>query len=96
MKVLKNMFKNLKNNFTKKIKRIKKDHLIKLYFKNNIIFVSFVILMVINSTLLRFLCMHSLENYLSIKAILADVIVCTFIGAFGYLINSSLSTFTTS
>ena len=87
MKVLKNMFKNLKNNFIKEMKRIKKDHLIKLYFKNNILFVSFVILMVINSTLLRFLCMHSLENYLSIKAILADVIVCTFIGAFGYLIK---------
>ena len=85
MKIVKNTFNKIKNEIIKKIKVIKKDHLIKLYIKNNILFLSFVILMVINATLLRFLCMHSLDNYLSFKAILADTIVAIFIGAFGYL-----------
>ena len=31
--------------------------------------------------------MHSIENYLSVKAILADTIVVTAVGAFGYLLK---------
>ena len=85
MKIVKNTFNKIKNEIIKKIKAIKKDHLIRQYIKNNILFLSFVVLMVINATLLRFLCMHSIDNYLSFKAILADTTVAVFIGAFGYL-----------
>ena len=83
--------KHLLRKFHKYIKntaiRIKKEHLIQEYFKNNILFVTFVVTAVINSTTLRFFCMHSLENYLSIKAILADTVVAMFIGSFAYLIK---------
>ena len=85
MKIVKNTFNKIKNEIVKRIKTIKKDHLIKQYFKNNVLFLSFVVLMVLNATLLRFLCMHSLDNYLSFKAVLADTTVVVFIGAFGYL-----------
>ena len=88
MKIVKNTFNRIKKEIIKKIKSIKKDHLIKQYIKNNILLLSFVILMVINATLLRFLCMHSIDNYLSFKAILADTTVTVFIGAFGYLFKS--------
>ena len=85
MKIVKNTFKKIKDEIIKKIKIIKRDHLIKAYMKNNILFLSFVIFMVINATLLRFLCMHSIDNYLSWKAVLADTTIAVFIGAFGYL-----------
>ena len=87
MKQIKIAFKKLKKSIIKKVKMIKRDHLINAYFKNNILFLTFVITGVLNSTTLRFFCMHSLENYLSWKAILADTIVLTIIGAFGYLIK---------
>ena len=85
MKIVKNTFNKIKKEIIKKFKEIKKDHLIKQYIKNNVLFLSFVILMVLNATLLRFLCMHSIDNYLSWKAVLADTTVAVFIGAFGYL-----------
>ena len=56
-------------------------------FKNNILFVAFVITTVLNATLLRFFCMHSIENYLSWKAVVADTFVVTVIGSFGYLMK---------
>ena len=62
MKIVKNTFNKIKNEIIKKLKAIKKDHLIKQYIKNNVLFLSFVILMVINATLLRFLCMHSIDD----------------------------------
>lgn len=85
MKIIKNSILNFKKNIIKKIKRIKKEHLIREYFKSNILFITFVITTVLSSTLLRFFCMHTLENYLSWKAILADTIIATFLGSFGYL-----------
>jgi len=87
MKRMKIEFNKLKDNITKKIKRIKKEHLIREYFKNNSLFLAFVITTVASSTALRFFCMHSLENYLSFKAILADTVIATAIGAFGYLLK---------
>lgn len=75
--------KNTKNY----IHRVKTEHLIREYFKDNTLFVVFIITAVLNSTLLRFFCMHTVENYLSWKAILADTIVVTTIGAFGYLLK---------
>ncbi|MBQ3298246.1 MAG: sulfatase-like hydrolase/transferase [Bacilli bacterium] len=87
MKIVKNFFKRLKKNVKNRIKVIKRDHLIRKYFSDNVLFLTFVITGVLNSTILRFLCMHSVENYLSWKAILADTIVVTAIGAFGYFIK---------
>lgn len=87
MKRIKIGINKIKKNVSKKIDRIKKEHLIREYFKNNVLFMTFVITAVLSSTLLRFFCMHSLENYLSWKAILADTIVATAIGSFGYLIK---------
>ncbi len=77
----KKLFKKLSN----KVSRIKKEHLIKEYFKNNVLLITFLITVVLNSTILRFFCMHSIENYISVKAILADLIIALFIGSFAYL-----------
>ena len=85
MKKIKIRTKKLIGDVKKNLKRIKTEHLVKTYFKENILFVTFVFTVVLNSTMLRFLCMHTLENYLSIKAILADLIVAIVIGSFGYL-----------
>ena len=85
MKIVKRGIDNLIKNTKEFIERVKPEHLIREYFKNNVLFVTFVITAVINSTLLRFFCMHTVENFLSWKAILADLIVVTAIGSFGYL-----------
>lgn len=87
MKRIKNSINTLKKNIIRKTKKIKKEHLIREYFKTNILFITFVVTTVLSSTVLRFFCMHSLENYLSWKAILADTIIATTIGAFGYLLK---------
>lgn len=85
MKWIKNICKKTKEKTKKNLKRIKEEHLIKGYIKNNILFLTFVITCVLNSTILRFFCMNTLENYLSVKAILADLTIAIIIGAFGYL-----------
>lgn len=87
MKRMKIFFNKLKTNTIKKIKRIRKEHLIQEYAKENQLFLIFIAVSVLDSTLLRFFCMHSLENYLSWKAILADTFVATLIGSFGYLLK---------
>ncbi len=82
MKVdMKKIPKNIKNYW----KRVKKEHLIKEYCKDNILFLTFIITCTLNSTMLRFFTMHTMENYLAIKPILADVAILTIFGAFGYL-----------
>ena len=85
MKRIKIGINNLCNKTKKYLKKVKKEHLIKQFFHNNMLVIVFVFACVLNSTLLRFFCMHSLENYLSFKAILADTIVATFIASFSYL-----------
>ncbi len=77
----------LKNKLIEGIKRVKKEHLIMKYMKNNVLFLTFVISCVVNSTILRFFTMHTLENYLAIKPILADVSIMVVVGAFGYLLK---------
>ena len=69
----------------KEFKRIKTEHLVKKYMNENVIFVTFVLTCLINSTLLRFFTMHTIENYLSIKPILADLTILVLTGSFGYL-----------
>ena len=87
MKWIKISINKLYKNTKEYIHRVKTEHLIREYFKDNTLFVIFVITAVLNSTLLRFFCMHTIENYLSWKAILADTVVATTIGAFGYLLK---------
>ena len=85
MKMIKNVFKNLKDKLIKSINTIRKDHLISEYAKQNILFIVFVITGVINASLLRAFCMPTIESILSIQAILADTAVVIIIGSFGYL-----------
>ena len=85
MKIVKRGIDNFIKNTKNYIQRVKTEHLIREYFKNNVLFITFVIASVLNSTLLRFFCMHTVENFLSWKAVLADLVVVTAIGAFGYL-----------
>ena len=69
----------------KKLKKIKKEHLIRQFIQDNLLLIVFIATTVINSTILRFFCMKSIENYLSIKAIMADTVVAMFIGSFSFL-----------
>lgn len=85
MKRLKISLKKTKDKIKKYIKRVKTENLHKEYFKNNILFITFVLTTVLSSTLLRFFCMNTLENYLSIKPIIADLAVVIILGALGYL-----------
>lgn len=87
MKLIKYALNKFFNNIKGGINNIKTNHLIREYFKNNRLFVAFVLTAVFNSTMLRFFCMHSIENYLSWKAILADLSIVSAIGAAGYLIK---------
>ena len=87
MRRIKNGFKKLKNEITKAIKRIKTEHLIAKYMKDNVLFIVFVITGVINATLLRAFCMPTLESIFSIQAFLADAAVVIIIGSFGYFLK---------
>lgn len=53
----------------------------KQYVKTNILFITFVICSVINSTLLRFL---TVKNFFDFRPIIADLAIVLIIGAFGY------------
>ena len=85
MKNIKSKFVKLKNKVVKYSKRVVKEHLIQEYFKKNVLFCTYVITCILNSTILRFFCMHTIENYLAIKPIMADLAVITLVGSFGYL-----------
>ena len=74
-----------KDKLIKKLKRIKEEKMISNYFKDNKLFIVYVLVCVINSTLLRFFTMPTMENYLSFKPIIADIAVVTIIGSFSYL-----------
>ena len=74
-----------KEKFIKYMKRVKDEHLIKQYLKNNTLFITFVLTCLFNSTVLRFFTMHTLENYLSIKPIIADLMILVLYGSFSYL-----------
>ncbi len=85
MKNIKNKFLKLKNSSKKYLKKVKEEHLVREYLKHNVLFITFVLTCIINSTILRFFCMHTLENYLAIKPIMADLAVIIIAGSFGYL-----------
>ena len=75
----------LKDKFLKIIKKIKDEKIISSYFKNNRLFIVYLVVCVLNSTLLRIFTMPTMENYLSFKPIVADLAVVTIIGSFSYL-----------
>ena len=75
------LFKNIKH----LCHRIVKEHLIREYIKKNKLFCTYVLTCVLNSTILRFFCMHTLENYLSIKPIIADLTIIVLVGSVCYL-----------
>lgn len=87
-KKIEDNFKKIKDKSIKFCKRAKKEHLIKNYCKNNILFLTFVITCLINSTMLRFFTMHTVENYLAFKPILADISILIIFGSFGYLFKN--------
>lgn len=57
---------------------------LKGYFNTNILFVTFVVTSVINSTILRF---FTVKNYFDFKPMVADLAVVIIIGAFGYFLK---------
>jgi len=54
------------------------------YIKTNILFMSYVIVSLLNSTILRF---FTVNNYFAIKPVLADLAVILLVGALGYFIK---------
>ena len=74
-----------KDKFIKKIRKAREEKIVSNYFKNNKLFLVYVLVCVINSTLLRIFTMPTMENYLSFKPIVADLAVVTIIGSFSYL-----------
>ena len=87
MKRIKIGFKKIKDNTKKVLKQIKTEHLISKYIKDNVLFITFVIVSVLNASLLRGFCMPTIESIFSIQAVLADAAVVIIIGAFGYLLK---------
>ncbi len=87
MKRIKILWNKICNHIEKQWRSIRTEHVIREYYKNNILFITFILTCVLNSTVLRFFCMHSIENYLSWHAILADFMIVIAIGSFGYLLK---------
>lgn len=84
-----NRIKKLKDNIILKLKRVKEDKLISKYIKENKIFVAYIIINVLNSTLLRAVTMKSLPNILLPKPLIADLAVVIILGSFGFLFKKN-------
>ena len=81
------MIKKIKSLFSKiyiKLKNRIKEISIIMYIKTNILFITFVIINLINSWLLRIVTMG---NYFSIKAIISDLAFILVVGSFAYLLK---------
>lgn len=87
MKNIKNSINRFLKSLKKNLKKVKEEHLIRDYMKNNVLFLVFVITTVVNSTMLRFFCINSTDNYLAIAPIIADLALVTIIGGLGYLLK---------
>lgn len=75
------------NNTKKYIKKIREEHLIIQYIKENPLFITYILINVLNSTLLRFFTINTIQNYLSIKPIVADLSVIIITGSLGFLLK---------
>ena len=87
MKNIKRKIIKLINKTERKLKKLKEEHAVRENLKHNVLFMTYVITCIINSTILRFFCMHTMENYLSIKPIIADLAIVIIVGSFGYLLK---------
>lgn len=76
------------SDLAKYFKKVKDEHLIYAYIKENPLFIAYVIINILNSTMLRFFTITSIENYLSIKPIIADLAVIIILGSFGFLLKN--------
>ena len=85
MKRIKHGLKKLVSQTKKVFKKIKTEHLIAKYMKDNVLFLLFVATGILNATLLRGFCMPTVKSIFSIQAILADTAVVILLGSFGYL-----------
>ena len=82
---MKKKLTKFKDKIIKTLKRVKEEKMISNYFKENRLFLVYILICVLNSTLLRIFTMPTIENYLSFKPIIADIAVVTIIGSFSYL-----------
>ena len=82
---MKKKLTKFKDKIIKTLKRVKEEKMISNYFKENRLFLVYILICVLNSTLLRIFTMPTIENYLSFKPIIADIAVVTTIGSFSYL-----------
>lgn len=76
--------KNLLINVCNRIKNRAKEISVIRYIKTNILFITYVVINLINSWLLRIVTMG---NYFSIKAIISDLAFILIVGAFAYLLK---------
>ena len=82
---MKKKLTKFKDKIIKTLKRVKEEKMISNYFKENRLFLVYILICVLNSTLLRIFTMPTIENYLSFKPIIADIAVVTITGSFSYL-----------
>ena len=85
---MKKNIKKIVNNTKKYCKKVKEEHLIKAYLKENPLFIIFILVNILNSTLLRFFTINTVQNYLSIKPIIADLSVIIIAGSLGFLFKA--------
>ncbi len=85
MKKIKEYAKKIAKKIKTSLIKAKKDHVIKKFFKENKVFVTYIIVNLINSTMIRVFTINTLENYLSYKAVLADLAVIIILGSFSFL-----------
>lgn len=82
MKRVKNFINKIKSNPRKFL--LESWNKTKKYFKTHILFVSFIAIIVLSSTVVR---CFTVRNYFSIKPIIADTAIALLVGAFGYKFN---------
>ena len=82
---MKKKIKKVKDKTINYFKKIKNEKIIQKRIKNNRLFIVFVLVNVLNSTLLRIFATSSVESFLTSKAILGDLAVVTIIGSFSFL-----------
>ena len=87
MKRIKYRCQNTFDKIKKSLINAKEKKIVSKYIKNNQIFITYMITCLLNATILRFFCINSLANYLSIKAIMGDLAVIVILGSFGYLFH---------
>lgn len=94
---MKRKFSKWTNSIKKEWQRLKNDpklywmtilNNIREYIKNNTLFFTLVISGVFNGLLLRFFTIHTVENFFSLKPLLADFTIVVLFASFGYLMKA--------